>query len=93
MANYAKIEGYCLNKVLPCLRKRFPDVVMEIGTVPGGGMVKISIYSVIHGFFTEGDDLHVPFNQKGIDAMAEVLSRKSGLTFRPIKSGFLVQIH
>ena len=90
MASYTKVEGYCLRKVLPCLRRRFPDVVMEIGLLPGGGMVKVSIYSVIHGFFTEGDDLQIPFNQDSVDAFAEVLSRKSGLAFRPIKSGFLI---
>lgn len=90
MASYAKVEWYCLRKVLPCLRRQFPDIVMEIGLLPGGGMVKVSIYSMIHGFFTEGDNLKIPFKQDSIDAFAKVLSRKSGVTFRPIKSGFLI---
>ena len=92
MASSMKVQSYMHNKVLPCIRKKFPDTCMK--TEPGyrgTNLMKVSLYCKIPEIC---GDMEIPFFSYGrqpvIDEMAKVLTRKTGMDIKPIASGFLI---
>lgn len=86
MASTQNVQSFMHNKVLPAIRKRYPDACMK--TVPhlnGSQTMEVSIYVKVHEFDYEG-----PIAQNMVEAMAEVLERKTGLEIYTIRSGFWV---
>ena len=86
MATTSSVRNYFHNKVLPCIRKRYPNACMvSVPHLNGSRTMEIKLSIKIPEFDYEGT---IP--QGMIESMAEVLGRKTGLEIYAIYSGFWV---